>query len=296
MAEVTTLATISVLREIFTEEGFPEVLITDNGTQLTSREMREYLESCGIRNVRTALYNPCANGTVERANRVIKGGLQLAAINNLDVGHVISELVWAYRTTEHVSTGKIPFEVMRGRKPVSRIKPSWMQEFILRCQCHHGKFVDKFDCKDNSERDDARIKPGDWVKVKSGRVRGGLSKLLGPFRVLEVHKWHVVLSNGQRWNKRRVAKFASDWDDGGNGESCTGYMLMGDGEVGEAQVEKQVLDAGSGDGVSVPDGGATNEHTRNAHARRVSTRPVSLRSTRSTRSRRPPVFLNDFVP
>ncbi|KAJ1110805.1 hypothetical protein NDU88_008151 [Pleurodeles waltl] len=224
---------------------------------------------------------------------MIKGGLQLAVVNNLDVGHVISELVWAYRITEHVCTGKIPFEVMRGRKPIGRIKPSWMQKFVLGCDVLHGKLMDKFVRRDDSEQRDVRIKPDDWVKVKSGRVKRGVSKFLGPFRVLEVHKWHVVLSNGQRWNLRRVAKFASDWNEGRSGDGCSGFILMGDDDVGEARVREQVLDAGSGDGISVPDGGAMNANGMNANPSRVSTRPVSARSTRLTR---PPAFLNDFVP
>ncbi|KAJ1179960.1 hypothetical protein NDU88_005188 [Pleurodeles waltl] len=247
--------------------------------------MKEYLGSCGVRRARTALYNPRANGIVERGNRMIKGGSQLAKVNNLDVERVISELVWAYRTTEHVCTGKIPFEVMRGRKPISRMKPSWMQKLVMGCDVFYGNSTDKSVCGDKTERKDVRIKPGDWVKVKSGRVKRGVSKFLGPFRVQEAHKWHVVPSNGQRWNLMRVAKFASVWDEAKIGEcdGCSGYMLMRDDEVKQARIREQLQDGGSGDGTSIPGVDAMNANPSFESARSV----IAM----STGLRRPPAFL-----
>mgnify|MGYP002804818439 CR=1 FL=1 len=53
----------------------------------------------------------------------------------------------------------------------------------------------------------ARIQKGDWVKIKSGRNRPGLSKYMGPFEVERVNEHSIVLANGQIWNKRRVALF-----------------------------------------------------------------------------------------
>ncbi|KAJ1155601.1 hypothetical protein NDU88_008330 [Pleurodeles waltl] len=80
--------------------------------------MNVFLDSCGVKHMRTALYNPRAHGIVERANRMIKGGIQLAVVNGLDIELVISDMVWAHRSTENLVSGRVPFEIMRGRKPV----------------------------------------------------------------------------------------------------------------------------------------------------------------------------------
>ncbi|KAJ1109731.1 hypothetical protein NDU88_007091 [Pleurodeles waltl] len=67
--------------------------------------MKVFLDACGVKHMRSALYNPRVNGIVERANRMIKGGLQLAVVNGLDVELVISDMVWAHRSTENLVSG-----------------------------------------------------------------------------------------------------------------------------------------------------------------------------------------------
>lgn len=58
MSDVTTRKTTEQLKVVFQEEGLPpRILITDNGTQLVSHEMRNFLEKCSIIHHRTALCN-----------------------------------------------------------------------------------------------------------------------------------------------------------------------------------------------------------------------------------------------
>ncbi|KAJ1207243.1 hypothetical protein NDU88_002635 [Pleurodeles waltl] len=260
--------------------------------------MKGFLDSCGIRHARTALYNPRANGIVERANRMIKSGLQLAVVNGLDAGSVISELVWGYRTTENTTSCRVPFVDMRGRKPVSKLRPAWMERLLGGGGAFNG------DSANETGDDNERMKPGDWVKIKSGRVRQGFSKFLGPFRVLQVHRWHVLLDNGQRWNFRRVAKFSSALEGGcaRRGDDCSGYMLMKDEDLsGSSGGERKQFDGGSGDAVVgrsevIIDAPVTCSDSMGASTcvpSMVSPRTVGF--PRTTRCRRPPGFLNDYV-
>ncbi|XP_078510091.1 olfactory receptor 5V1-like [Lissotriton helveticus] len=53
-----------------------------------------------------------------------------------------------------------------------------------------------------------RVDVGDYVKIKLGRKEFGIIKFSEPLRVKEVHKWHVVLENGQNWNFRRIALYS----------------------------------------------------------------------------------------
>ena len=43
--------------------------MTDNGVQFTSAEFVEYLRLHGIARIRSAVYNPQANGSIERVNK-----------------------------------------------------------------------------------------------------------------------------------------------------------------------------------------------------------------------------------
>ena len=49
MDTTTSFATISVLREIFSRQGLPEMLVSDNGPQFISSEFQEFCAQNGIR-------------------------------------------------------------------------------------------------------------------------------------------------------------------------------------------------------------------------------------------------------
>ncbi len=55
--------------------GLPRTLTTDNGPQLVSAEFTSYIQSKGIKHIRTAYYHPQSNGGVERFNQSCKARL-----------------------------------------------------------------------------------------------------------------------------------------------------------------------------------------------------------------------------
>lgn len=52
--------------------GIPKVFVSDNGTQLCSKEFQNFLQSNGIIYKRIAPFNPLTNGQVERFIQVLK--------------------------------------------------------------------------------------------------------------------------------------------------------------------------------------------------------------------------------
>ncbi|KAJ1184493.1 hypothetical protein NDU88_001299 [Pleurodeles waltl] len=101
---VTTQDVTEFLKEAFTREGIPSTIVTDNGVQFTSGAMVEFLRNSGVQHFRTALYNPKANGLVERVNRMIKECFQLASISRENLGkvrlsecygHITPRLIWS---------------------------------------------------------------------------------------------------------------------------------------------------------------------------------------------------------
>ena len=65
---VTSRAVISFLEELFSKWRLPTV-ITDNGKQFVSRQIKDLFKSLGVEHARTALNHPQANGAIERFNR-----------------------------------------------------------------------------------------------------------------------------------------------------------------------------------------------------------------------------------
>ncbi|XP_062704520.1 uncharacterized protein K02A2.6-like [Aedes albopictus] len=65
---ITSEATIAILRKIFSRFGMPEVLVSDNGAQLTSDVFERFCESNGITHLRTAPFHPQSIGLAESRN------------------------------------------------------------------------------------------------------------------------------------------------------------------------------------------------------------------------------------
>ena len=63
---------IMCLENHFTRHGIPETLRTDNGSNLVSREMEEFLDELGIKHKKTIPLWPRANREVERHDKSLK--------------------------------------------------------------------------------------------------------------------------------------------------------------------------------------------------------------------------------
>ena len=54
----STSETTKVLVSLFSRHGLPDKLVSDNGTQLTSDELKEFMTTCGIFLFHTPPYQP----------------------------------------------------------------------------------------------------------------------------------------------------------------------------------------------------------------------------------------------
>ena len=96
----------------------PHLLITDNGTEFSSPEWREYLVRHAITHQLTTPYHPQSNGKVERVNRTIKEMLARLSNNNLSRWtEVLPEVVKIINATPTRATGFPPFVLQTGREP-----------------------------------------------------------------------------------------------------------------------------------------------------------------------------------
>ena len=112
----TSSAIIRCLGNHFTRHGIPETLRTDNGPNLVSHEMEEFLDELGIKHKKTIPLWPRANGEVERQNKSLLKAMCAAQAERKPWQQELQKYLLAYRSTPHTTTGVSPAELLYGRK------------------------------------------------------------------------------------------------------------------------------------------------------------------------------------
>jgi transposase InsO family protein len=106
-----------IYEDIFTRFGVPHEIVTDQGTQFTSKLMKELMEKYGIKHCKSSPYHPQANGQVESTNKVLETILtKTVQLHHRDWDDRLPEALWAYRTTWRNTTGHTPYELVYGKQ------------------------------------------------------------------------------------------------------------------------------------------------------------------------------------
>ncbi|XP_017250742.1 uncharacterized protein LOC108221371 [Daucus carota subsp. sativus] len=121
-AEAAPLATITakkikdfVSNSIVCRFGIPYKLISDNGKQFDSKELRGLCDDLGIKKDFSAVYHPQSNGQTEAVNKIIKHTLKTKLEDSK--GNWPEELpmvLWSYNTTPRTTNGESPFVLAYG--------------------------------------------------------------------------------------------------------------------------------------------------------------------------------------
>ena len=82
MTNITAGTTITALRDIFSRHGLPEILVSDNGSQFTSKEFEKVCVNNGIVHRTSAAYKPSTNGQAERVVQILKSAIKQAQLTH----------------------------------------------------------------------------------------------------------------------------------------------------------------------------------------------------------------------
>ena len=104
----TSSSVVTHLKSIFARFGIPTTMISDNGPQFNSQEMKEFSQSYGFRHVTTSPYYPQANGLAERTVKTVKRLLE----HSSDPYRALL----SYRATPIPWCARSPAELLMGRK------------------------------------------------------------------------------------------------------------------------------------------------------------------------------------
>ena len=117
------------LMKLFSRVGIPKEILTDQGSNFTSRLLAELYAMLQVRAIRTTPYHPQTDGLVERFNQTLKAMLRRTVNQEgKDWDRLIPYLLFAYREVPQASTGFSPFELLYGRKvrgPLDMVKEQW---------------------------------------------------------------------------------------------------------------------------------------------------------------------------
>lgn len=113
----TKAVTDALLNNVILEYGVPEIILTDNGTQLTSLNFHEFCKKLNIRINYTPRYFPQANPT-ERYNRTIKTAISMfiQEDDHNDWDKNLPYIIFALRTFRNETTGYSPAKLHCGRE------------------------------------------------------------------------------------------------------------------------------------------------------------------------------------
>ena len=108
-----------IWRYILCRFGVPNLILADNGKQLSADKLHNFCERFNINLVHTSVAYPQSNGLVESMNKNILQPLK-KRLDDAKGAWVdeISGILWAIRTTSTQATGSTPFSLVYGTEAV----------------------------------------------------------------------------------------------------------------------------------------------------------------------------------
>jgi len=197
------------LQHVFKCHGLPVDIVSDRGTQFTSRFTRSLLELCDIKGIRSTAYHPQSDGQTERVNQSLEQYLRIYCdYHQDDWAQMLPLAEFVYNNAKHSSTQTSPFYANYGYHPRATIKlipadrshnPT-AEEWTSRIHAVHRELRGHLQAAQAKHKEsfDAHIQetpifhPSDrvWLNRRNIRTNRPCRKLdvkrMGPFRVLQV--------------------------------------------------------------------------------------------------------------
>lgn len=110
---------------MFARLGIPKMIFSDNGTQFTSEEFKQFCKINGIMHRTSAPYHPATNGLAENAvasfKRNFSKELNDKKNSSISINTILQRYLFNVRRAPHCSTGVSPSSLMLRRELRTRL-------------------------------------------------------------------------------------------------------------------------------------------------------------------------------
>jgi hypothetical protein len=122
-ANVTRKVVVKFIKnQLICRYGVPDKIITDNGSNLNNKMMKELCSEFKIAHHNSSPYRPKMNGAVEAANKNIKKIIQKMVVTYKDWHEMLPYALHGYRTSVRTSIGATPFSLVYGMEFVLSVE------------------------------------------------------------------------------------------------------------------------------------------------------------------------------
>jgi transposase InsO family protein len=120
-------AAINFIKSIVFRFGVPYSIITDNRTNFTSKEFKNYCEGLGIKFKFASVAHPKTNEQVKKTNGLICSGIKKRLLAPLEKAkstwvEELPSVLWSLRTMPNAATQESPFFLVHGAEAVLPVK------------------------------------------------------------------------------------------------------------------------------------------------------------------------------
>lgn len=213
LQSMTSLHVIDHLKIIFCRQGIPNIVMSDNGPEFSSRYFKEFASEWKFQHITSSPKFPQSNGQVERAVQVIKNMLRKTSYDQSDFRLAMLEYL---NTPINENLGS-PSQLLNNRslrgvlpRTSHSLEPKIIDQKLVKSELQHRQQVQKF-YYDRGCRNLSDLNEGDKVKVRlNGEWMNGV--------ILEnigLRSYSIKLHTGRviRRNRRQIIKDSQNRND-----------------------------------------------------------------------------------
>ena len=113
LRKIDQRAVITALEETFTERGYPDELVSDNGPCYRGEQFCKFLKTKGMKHTTSSPYYPQSNGLAEAYVKVVKNMMKKAQKCKIR----FNDMLYQYRTSPVAGKRESPIELLEQRRP-----------------------------------------------------------------------------------------------------------------------------------------------------------------------------------
>ena len=113
LRKIDQRAVTTALEKTFTERGYPDKLVSDNGPCYRGEQFAEFLRRKGIKHMTSSPYYPQSNGLAEAYVKVVKNMMKKAQKCKVR----FNDMLYQYRTSPVAGKKESPIELLEQRRP-----------------------------------------------------------------------------------------------------------------------------------------------------------------------------------